>query len=78
MTPWKAGDPVGNGVAFLPDSKSKRGYSEACEASMIDAAARYIIGLPSLDQRREFIERVPQARREAVKARVSVLWGERP
>ena len=78
MTPWKAGDPVGNGVAFLPDSKSKRGYSEACEASMIDAAARYAVNLPTLYERRKFIERVPAARREAVKARVAVLWGERP
>ena len=78
MTRWKSGDPVGSGVAYLPDAVSRKAYGDACEASMIDAAARYILGLPSLDQRREFIERVPQARREAVKARVSVLWGERP
>jgi hypothetical protein len=74
MKPWQLGDPVGMGEVYLPDKKTRAAYGKACRAAVIDSAAKHAINLPTLDQRREFINRYPAAAREALKDRIKELW----
>jgi hypothetical protein len=71
---WAAGDPVGCGVVYLPSKASRRAYGDACRRAFIDAAAREVAAMRDLHQRRAFIERYPEADREALKARIKELW----
>ena len=72
MKPWRPGDPVGRGVVYLPDQKTRDAYWRAVNEALIDSAARHVISLPSIEARREYIERHRHG--EALKARVSDLW----
>lgn len=69
LKPWRKGDPV-YGTFYLPDSKTKRAYS-------IDARARYILTLYTVDDRRRAIENTNGNIRDDVRERVLELWNER-
>lgn len=69
---WRAGDPVGCGEVHLPDTKTRRAYGQACRDAVIDGAARQAIRLPTLQERRDFINSHPA--KEQLKARVLELW----
>lgn len=77
MKPWQPGDPVGMGEVYLPDKKTRAAYGKACRAAVIDSAAKHAINLPTLDRRREFINRYPAAARDALKDRIRELWEAR-
>jgi len=77
MKPWKPGDPVGIGVVYLPDKKTRAAYGKACRDLWIDSAAKHAISLPTLHQRREFIDSYPLDARDALKVRVAELWATR-
>jgi len=77
MKPWQPGDPVGMGEIYLPDAKSSAAYANACRVALIDSAARHVIGLQSLHQRRAYIDKQPKAAQEALKARIRELWETR-
>ena len=77
MKPWQPGDPVGMGEVYLPDKKTRAAYGKACRAAVIDSAAKHAINLPTLDQRREFINLYPAAARDALKDRIKELWEAR-
>lgn len=72
--PWGEGDLVGMGIVYLPDTKTKKAYSEACQRQIIETAARHVLSLPSLEQRRAFIAKHPA--QEELKHRVRKLWEE--
>lgn len=74
MRPWREGDPVGAGEVYLPDSKAKQAYTNACKRQLIESAARHVLSLPSLEQRRAFIAKHPA--KEDLKHRVRELWEE--
>lgn len=74
MKPWQPGDPVGMGEVYLPDKKTRAAYGKACRAAVIDSAAKHAINLPSLQRRRDFINRYPADAREALKDRITELW----
>jgi len=78
MTPWKSGDPVGSGAVYMPDAKTKRAYSDQCKSEMIESYARHVLTLQTIQQRRKYLDMLSGSICEAVKASVSVLWGERP
>ena len=75
MRPWREGDPVGAGEVYLPDTKTKQAYAKACKGQMIESAARHVLSLPSLEQRRAFIAKHPT--QEELKHRVRKLWEEK-
>ena len=75
MKPWQPGDPIGRGEVYLPDSKTRAAYWRAVNQALMDSAARHVISLPSIEARREYIERHRHS--EALKARVSELWRHR-
>ena len=77
MKPWQPGDPIGMGEVYLPDSKARAAYGKACRDAFITSAAKHAISLPTLDRRREFINRYPAAAREALKDRIKELWEAR-
>ena len=74
MKPWQQGDPVGMGVVCLPDKKARAAYGKACRDLWIDSAAKHVIRLPTLHQRRKFIDSYPLNAREALKDRIKELW----
>jgi len=74
MNSWRTGDPVGMGEIYLPDAKSSAAYAKACRVALIDSAARYAINLPTLQQRRDYINKQPAASVDALKARIRELW----
>ena len=74
MKPWQPGDPVGMGVVYLPDKKTRAAYGKACRDLWIDSAAKHAISLSTLQQRRNFINRYPLDARDALKDRVKELW----
>ena len=74
MKPWQQGDPVGMGEVYLPDKKTRAAYGNACRDLWIDSAAKHVISLSTLHQRRKFIDGYPLNAREALKDRVKELW----
>lgn len=62
------------GEVYLPDKKTRAAYGKACRDAWIDSAANHAISLPTLHQRRKFIEIYPSAAREALKDRIKELW----
>lgn len=74
MKPWTEGDPIGMGEIFLPTQNARNAYGKACRAAVIDSAALHAISLPTLHQRRKFIDSYPADRRDALKARIKTLW----
>ena len=77
MRPWREGDPVGAGVVYLPDTKTKQAYARACKRLWIESAAKHAISLPTLHQRRNFIDSYPLDALEALKDRIKELWEAR-
>ena len=77
MKPWQPGDPVGMGMVYLPDKKTRAAYWKACRDMWVDSAAKHAISLPALQARRDFIYSYPAAAREELMERVKQLWGER-
>ena len=75
MRPWREGDPVGAGEVYLPDSKTKQAYTNACKRQWIESAARHVLRLSRIEQRRAFIAKHPA--QEELKQKVRDLWGER-
>lgn len=67
--------PVGSGEVYLPDRASRAAYGAACRAAIIDSAARHTISLPTLQQRRDFINSHRDS--EALKLRVAEIWETR-
>lgn len=76
MRPWREGDPVGAGEVYLPDTKTKQAYANACKRIWLDSAAHRAISLPTLQLRREFINNYPAKEREALKDKIRKLWEE--
>lgn len=74
MKPWQPGDPVGMGLVYLPDKKTRAAYGKACRDMWIDSAARQAINISTLQRRRDFIESYPEHAREALKDRIRELW----
>lgn len=74
MSAWREGDAIGVGEVYLPTEKIRDAYSKACRDAQIDSAAAHAIELSTLAARREFIETYPAARRDALKARIKILW----
>ena len=74
MKPWQQGDPVGMGEVYLPDKKTRAAYGNACRDLWIESAAKHVIRLPTLHQRRKFIGSYPLNEREALKDRIKELW----
>lgn len=70
MTPWKPGDPVGCGEAYLPTAKIRLAYALACSAAII-------AHMPGRDERRKQIERAPEAHRDELKRLVMEEWTKR-
>ena len=77
MKPWQPGDPVGMGEVYLPDKKARAAYGKACRDAVIDSAAKHAISLPTLHERRKFIDSYPLDAREALKDRIKELWEAR-
>jgi len=74
LRPWRDGDAIGMGEAYLPDTKTKRAYSNACKSLMIESAARHILGMRDINKRRIAIEAYPEAIKEQLKAEITRLW----
>ena len=74
MREWRAGDPIGAGRVYLPDTASREAYGRACRDQVIESAARTAIALPDIEARRAYINRYPAGARDALKAKVSQLW----
>jgi len=74
MKHWRAGDPVGMGEVYLPDRKTRDAYGKACRDAWIDSAAKHTISLPTLQSRRDFINKYPASARDALKDRIKELW----
>jgi len=74
LRPWRDGDPIGMGEAYLPDTKTKRAYSSACKSLMIESAARHILGMRDINKRRIAIEAYPEIMKEQLKAKITRLW----
>lgn len=74
MKPWRKGDPVGSGEVYLPDSKSKQAYAEACKSLWLEPAAQHAVNLPTLHARRQFLASYPNAAREELKIKILELW----
>ena len=74
MKSWREGDPVGAGAVYLPDTKTKQAYANACKRLWLDSAAQHAISLPTLQARRDFINSYPAQAREELKDRVRELW----
>ena len=75
MRPWQQGDPVGMGLVYLPDKKTREAYGKACRDAWIESAARHAIQLRTLQERRDFINSHRDS--EALKVRVAELWEKR-
>ena len=65
------------GEIYLPDAQSQAAYANACRVALIDSAARHAINLPTLKQRRDFINKQSPAAQDALKARIRELWETR-
>lgn len=74
MQPWKPGDPVGAGLVYLPDKKTRDAYGKACRDQWIESAAQHAVQLPTLQARRDFINSYPSSARDQLKDRVAELW----
>tara|TARA_R100001198_G_scaffold29191_1_gene15345 strand:- start:37 stop:279 length:243 start_codon:yes stop_codon:yes gene_type:complete len=74
LRPWRDGDTIGMGEAYLPDTKTKRAYSNACKSLMIESAARHILAMRDLNKRRMAIEAYPETMKEQLKAEITRLW----
>jgi hypothetical protein len=75
MKPWAGG--IGGGEIFLLDQKTRVAYGQACRAAIIDSAARHVINLGSLDERRAFIAKYPAKMQDSLKARIKEIWEEK-
>jgi hypothetical protein len=75
MKPWATGETIGSGDVYLPYTKTKAAYGQACRAAIINSAARHAINLTTLQARRDYINGHPA--KEQLKARVSELWESR-
>ena len=71
------GDPVRMGEVYLPSRDSKEAYSAACNEELLDSAARYAMELRTVEARRDFIATWPESRRNALKAKIKILWEKR-
>ena len=71
------GDPVGMGEVYLPSRDSKEAYNAACNEELLDSAARYAMELRTVEARRDFIATWPESRRNALKAKIKILWEKR-
>lgn len=74
MQPWRPGDPVGMGLVYLPDKKTRDAYGKACRDQWIESAAKHAVQLPTLQARRDFINSYPAGARGQLKDRVAELW----
>lgn len=74
--PWRPGDPVGCGEAFLPTRALQLAYADACRAAILDATARAIAEIPDLTTRRARIAMHPEKTRDRLRARITELWNE--
>ena len=77
MKAWKMGDPVGMGEVYLPSRDSKEAYNTACNEEMLDSAARYAMELKTVEARRDFIATWRENQRNALKAKIKILWEKR-
>ena len=75
MKPWAGG--IGGGEIFLPNDEARAAYGQACRAAIIDSAARYVINLGSLDERRAFIAKYPAKMQDSLKARIKKIWEDK-
>lgn len=75
--PWRPGDPVGCGEAFLPTRALQLAYADACRAAILDATARAIAEIPDLATRRARIAAHPEAQRGALQERIAQIWQQR-
>ncbi len=71
------GDPVGMDEVYLPTRDSKEAYNAACNEELLDSAARYAMELRTVEARRDFIATWPESRRNALKAKIKILWEKR-
>ena len=74
IKPWKPGDPVGGGLIYLPDQKTRDAYGKACRDQWIESAAQHAVQLSTLQARRDFINNYPMPARDQLKERVAELW----
>lgn len=77
MKPWQPGDPIGMGEVYLPDNLTRAAYVNACLHAFITSAAKQAISLPSLQQRREFVDSYPSKARDALKEKMKTLWEDK-
>lgn len=76
MQPWRAGDPVGCGLVYLPTKKLRDAYGAACVEAQIHADARAICAIPRIETRRARIAMYPAHRRDLLKAKVAEMWAK--
>jgi hypothetical protein len=62
---------------YLPTRDSKEAYNAACNEELLDSAARYAMELRTVEARRDFIATWPESRRNALKAKIKILWEKR-
>lgn len=77
IKPWQPGDPVGVGLVYLPNKKTRDAYGKALKDQWIESAAKHAISLPTLHQRRNFIDSYPIDARDVLKDRIKELWEAR-
>lgn len=77
MRPWSASDGIGGGTTFLPDEAARAAYGAACRDAITLSAAKHAISLPSLQQRREFVDSYPARARDALKEKMKTLWEDK-
>jgi hypothetical protein len=65
------------GEVYLPSRDSKEAYNAACNEELLDSAARYAMELRTVEARRDFIATWPESRRNALKAKIKILWEKR-
>lgn len=77
MRPWRASDGIGGGTIYLPDDAARAAYDAACRDAITLSAAKHAISLPSLQQRREFVDSYPAKARDALKGQMKTLWEDK-
>ena len=77
MTPWRKGDKIGSGEAFLPDAETRTAYGAQCLDEILNSTAKQVLRIKELAQRRHFIAKYPQALQPALKEKIKALWAEK-
>lgn len=77
MTPWRKGDKIGSGEAFLPDTATRTAYGAQCLDEILTATAKQVLRMRELAQRRRFIAKYPQALQPQLKEKITALWAEK-